>query len=101
MTLELDEQTRSRLPVPDRHCGRCQSGFPGDPTLYFQTDWALCPACAAILLPGRPAAPPGDSSPTTTPPLAWKLDDRAGQVRSMPPDETGIDPRSVLDVPLE
>lgn len=90
MTLELDEQTRSRLPVPDRHCGRCQSGFPGDPTLYFQTDWALCPACAAILLPGRPAAPP-----------AWKLDDRAGQVRSMPPDETGIDPRSVLDVPLE
>jgi hypothetical protein len=41
--------------VPARHCGRCQSAFPGDPTLFFQTDWALCPDCTAILLPGRPA----------------------------------------------
>ena len=57
MTLELDELTGRGLPTPDRHCGRCQSAFPGDPTLYFQTDWALCPACTAILLPGRPAAP--------------------------------------------
>jgi hypothetical protein len=54
MTLELDELSQSRLPVPDRHCARCQCAFPGDPTLFFQTDWALCPECAAILLPGRP-----------------------------------------------
>ncbi len=44
------------VPLPERHCGRCQCAFPGDPTLFFQTDWALCPACEAILLPGRPAA---------------------------------------------
>lgn len=38
-----------------RHCGRCQREFDGDPWLYFQTDWALCPTCREILLP-RPAA---------------------------------------------
>ncbi len=43
------------VPLPARHCGRCQCAFPGDPTLFFQTDWALCPACTAVLLPGRPA----------------------------------------------
>jgi hypothetical protein len=40
----------------DRKCGRCQRAFAGDPTLYFQTDWALCPDCTEILLP----APKGD-----------------------------------------
>jgi hypothetical protein len=44
-------------PLPERHCGRCRCAFPGDPTLFFQTDWALCPTCEAILLPGRPAGP--------------------------------------------
>jgi hypothetical protein len=38
-------------PVPERHCGRCQRAFAGDPALFFQTDWALCPECEAILLP--------------------------------------------------
>jgi hypothetical protein len=45
------------VPLPERHCGRCQRAFPGDPTLFFQTDWALCPTCEAILLPGRSAVP--------------------------------------------
>lgn len=36
--------------VPPRHCGRCQGAFDGDPALFFQTDWALCPSCEAILL---------------------------------------------------
>lgn len=50
-------------PLPERHCGRCQCAFPGDPTLFFQTDWALCPTCEAILLPARPgASPPGQST---------------------------------------
>ena len=48
------------LSLPDRHCGRCQRAFAGDPRLYFQTDWALCPECEEILLPHqhsrRPAA---------------------------------------------
>jgi hypothetical protein len=43
--------------VADRRCGRCQRPFPGDPALTFQTDWALCPDCAAILMP-RPAGSP-------------------------------------------
>ena len=41
-------------PLGQRHCGRCQNAFPGDPSLFFQTDWALCPACSTILLPDRP-----------------------------------------------
>lgn len=41
----------ARASVPARRCGRCQMAFPGDPTLEFQTDWALCPACSAVLLP--------------------------------------------------
>ncbi|MGH9059729.1 MAG: hypothetical protein ACRDZY_09485 [Acidimicrobiales bacterium] len=41
-----------------RHCGRCQRSFAGDPALFFQTDWALCPACTEILLPGRQGARP-------------------------------------------
>ena len=49
--------------LPERHCGRCQRAFPGDPTLFFQTDWALCPTCEAILLPGRPGAPASGQSP--------------------------------------
>lgn len=53
--------------VPERHCGRCQCAFPADPTLFVQSDWALCPECTAILLPGRPSAPtrhwPSDVNP--------------------------------------
>jgi hypothetical protein len=41
--------------LPQRHCGRCQGSFEGDPTLFFQTDWTLCPPCREILL-GRAAA---------------------------------------------
>ncbi len=41
-----------------RHCGRCQMEFEADPELYFQTDWALCPSCEAILLPPRPGSRP-------------------------------------------
>ena len=44
-------------PLPDRHCGRCQRAFPGDPKLFFQTDWALCPQCEDILLPHRANRP--------------------------------------------
>ncbi len=58
MKLEVNGPTIRDTPVidllPPRHCGRCQCAFPGDPTLFFQTDWALCPACTAILLPRRP-----------------------------------------------
>ena len=39
--------------IPERLCGRCRCLFKGDPNLYFQTDWALCPNCETILLPGR------------------------------------------------
>jgi len=55
MSLEADELIRDdgriAVPLPQRHCGRCQRPFLGDPTLFFQTDWVLCPACEAILLP--------------------------------------------------
>jgi len=46
--------------VPARRCGRCQREFPGDPDLFFQNDWALCPPCAEILMPRRlrPVHPP-------------------------------------------
>jgi hypothetical protein len=43
--------------VPKRTCGRCQREFDGDPDLFFQTEWALCPACADILLPSRRNTP--------------------------------------------
>lgn len=36
---------------PERLCGRCRSVIEDDPALFFQTDWVLCPPCAAILLP--------------------------------------------------
>lgn len=42
------------LPLADRHCGRCQRAFAGDPRLHFQTDWGLCPECEEILLPKQP-----------------------------------------------
>jgi hypothetical protein len=45
-------------PLPQRNCGRCQRAFDGDPNLFFQTDWALCPECADILLPSRHNTPP-------------------------------------------
>jgi hypothetical protein len=46
------------LPLEKRHCGRCQSEFDGDPGLFFQTDWSLCPPCADILLPSLRTTPP-------------------------------------------
>ncbi len=41
--------------VSPRQCGRCRMMFDGDPTLEVraQNEWALCPSCEAILLPGR------------------------------------------------
>ena len=39
----------------ERRCGRCQCAFPGDPTLFVQTDWALCPACEEIFFSRRPS----------------------------------------------
>jgi hypothetical protein len=45
------------IELPPRHCGRCQRAFEGDPDLFFQTDWALCPECTEILLPSRRTAP--------------------------------------------
>jgi hypothetical protein len=54
---DVDSQGRSELSSivsPTlRHCGRCQQPFAPDPELFFQTDWALCPACEKILLPER------------------------------------------------
>lgn len=43
--------------VADRTCGRCRQPFAGDPSLNFQTDWTLCPACAEKLMPGRLPSP--------------------------------------------
>lgn len=41
--------------VPPRQCGRCRMMFDGDPTLdpLVRNEWALCPACEAIILPAR------------------------------------------------
>ncbi|MCU4186259.1 hypothetical protein K6U06_17975 [Acidiferrimicrobium sp. IK] len=39
------------VPTPERVCGRCRKSFAGDPTLSFQTGWALCPECTEVLLP--------------------------------------------------
>ena len=52
--------------VPQRRCGRCQRLFDGDPTLAFQTGWALCPACDAILLP-RPGQREPHGAPGAVP----------------------------------
>lgn len=49
--------TELGLPVADRQCGRCQRAFAGDPRLFFQTGWALCPECQEILLPRQPSRP--------------------------------------------
>jgi len=46
--------------LPQRRCGRCQGTFAGDPMLFFQTDWGLCPACAEILLPRHAPSTPGN-----------------------------------------
>jgi len=46
------------VPLPKRLCGRCQCEFDGDPNLFFQTDWSLCPPCAEILLPSLHTPPP-------------------------------------------
>jgi DNA-directed RNA polymerase subunit RPC12/RpoP len=46
-----DHDVSDAVPVVStRKCGRCQQPFPGDPSLNFQTDWALCPPCSAKLL---------------------------------------------------
>lgn len=60
MKLEPDGFIGGKVAValPERHCGRCQCAFPGDPTLFFQTDWALCPACEEILFSRRTVTPP-------------------------------------------
>lgn len=60
MRLEPDALIGGQVAValPERHCGRCQVSFPGDPTLFFQTDWALCPACEEILLSRRTVTTP-------------------------------------------
>ena len=55
--------TTSALPLPKRRCGRCQCEFDGDPNLFFQTDWALCPPCGDILLPSLQATPPVGQRP--------------------------------------
>ena len=39
-----------------RLCGRCRRPLEDDPTLEFQHDWVLCPACAEVLLPGKPTS---------------------------------------------
>lgn len=39
-----------------RLCGRCRRPLDDDPTLEFQHDWVLCPACAEVLLPGKPTS---------------------------------------------
>ena len=41
--------------LPPRRCGRCRQPFDGDPTLPpgSRAAFWLCPACRAILLPGR------------------------------------------------
>jgi hypothetical protein len=51
------------VPLPKRRCGRCQCEFDGDPNLFFQTDWALCPPCGDILLPSLQATPPVGQRP--------------------------------------
>ncbi len=73
MSLDVDEPIGVDNLVPERHCGRCQRAFPGDPSLFFQTDWALCPTCESILLPGRPAS----SAPGTWPRVG-RSDSNAG-----------------------
>ncbi len=45
--------TETEVPVAPRRCGRCQRPFEDDTASPVQTDWALCPACEEILLPGR------------------------------------------------
>ena len=54
--VEGDERIAGSL--PDRQCGRCRRAFAGDRDLFFQTDWALCPECEAVLLPQRPDTSP-------------------------------------------
>ncbi|MDQ6782673.1 MAG: hypothetical protein M3063_04370 [Actinomycetota bacterium] len=39
--------------VAPRRCGRCQHVFDDGTASVVQTDWALCPPCAEILLPPR------------------------------------------------
>ena len=51
------------VPLAKQRCGRCQCEFDGDPNLFFQTDWALCPPCGDILLPSRHVTLPVGSPP--------------------------------------
>lgn len=50
--------TDPAVAVAPRRCGRCQRPFEGDMVSFVQTDWALCPTCEEILLPGRQGSPP-------------------------------------------
>jgi hypothetical protein len=45
-----------------RVCGRCRRTLEDDPTLVFQTDWALCPTCTGVLLPPKPHTEPAPSA---------------------------------------
>ena len=58
MRAQMNTVQEDGVPLPKRRCGRCQCEFDGDPTLFFQTDWALCPPCAEILLPSLQTTPP-------------------------------------------
>ncbi len=51
-----------KLP-PDRQCGRCRRLFAGDPEMFFQPEWALCPECEKVLLPDQPSRSPGAGPP--------------------------------------
>lgn len=58
---EPGAEADAQVAVAPRRCGRCQRPFEGDTASFVQTDWALCPACEAILLPDR-----HDPRPTST-----------------------------------
>jgi hypothetical protein len=48
--MTAEDQPVSRL------CGRCRRELADDPTLEFQQDWVLCPACAEVLMPRKPTS---------------------------------------------
>ena len=51
----MSSEPARAAPLPERTCGRCRRKFDGDPDLYFQTDWGLCPECTDLLL-SKPVA---------------------------------------------
>ena len=46
---EMNAQPADDAPLPKRHCGRCQREFAGDPDIFFQAGWSLCPACEMVV----------------------------------------------------